>query len=186
MIPANNVKSGWRSGKVKSTAYDYQNAVSRLDQFEKRLRSVMIECLDFREIIQRYDSPNTFFYIDPPYVGREAYYKGGFTEQDHIELAELLQNIKGKALISYYPDPLILSLYKNWNIESAEAVTGSGVCKAENGQKRRKAEELFIMNYGKDHQKLETQVQAQEWDLFSLGAEPKKGEETEPIQLQLF
>jgi site-specific DNA-adenine methylase len=34
-------------------------------------------------IIRVYDSSDTLFYIDPPYIGREKYYAGGFTDQDH-------------------------------------------------------------------------------------------------------
>lgn len=154
IVPANNIKSGWRSGKIKNTAFDYQNAVARLDAFEGRLRNVMIECLDFREIIKRYDSPESYFYIDPPYVGRESYYKGGFSESDHIELAEMLRTIKGKALVSYYPDPLIDSLYSDWRIEKTDALVGAGVCKAERGQKKKKETELFIMNYEEDGTKI--------------------------------
>ncbi|MCK1999907.1 DNA adenine methylase [[Brevibacterium] frigoritolerans] len=154
IVPANNIKSGWRSGKIKNTAFDYQNAVARLDAFEGRLRNVMIECLDFREIIKRYDSPESFFYIDPPYIGRENYYKGGFSESDHIELADMLRNIKGKALVSYYPDPLIDSLYSDWRIEKTDALVGASVCKAERGQKKKKETELFIMNYEEDGTKI--------------------------------
>lgn len=162
------MESGWRSGKVKSTAYDYQNAVSRLKSFEKRIRNVMIECLDLRGIIQRYDSPNTFFYIDPPYVGRERCYKGGFTKQDHIDLAKMLRNIKGKALVSYYPDPLIESLYKGWKIETKEAHCGNGIVKAEKGQTRKKQTELFIMNYGDQTKEVELNKQQ---NLFTFGTE---------------
>ncbi|MGF7535545.1 DNA adenine methylase [Bacillus mexicanus] len=181
IVPANNedFKSGFRAGKIKNTAFDYQNSIVRLKQFEERLRNVLIECLDFREIIKRYDGPNTFFYIDPPYVGRENYYKGGFTEKDHIELAELLRNIKGKALVSYYPDPLIESLYKDWNIKSMNAVVGTGVHKAEKGQSKKRETELFIMNYDSESNKIDNGQEA--LDLLSLGIELK-----EPTQLKLF
>ncbi|MFX3639869.1 MAG: DNA adenine methylase [Candidatus Pristimantibacillus sp.] len=47
IIPANGIKSGWRSGKIKNTAFDYQNAVKKLVAFEERFSHVMIECLDY-------------------------------------------------------------------------------------------------------------------------------------------
>ena len=147
IVPANNQKSGWRGGKVKSTAFDYHNAIARLEYFEQRMRNVMIECLDFREIIKRYDSPDTCFMVDAPYRGREALYKGDFSDQDHIELAEMLHSIKGKALVTYYHDPLIDSLYKDWNMVEVDSVVGTGVHKAENGQKKKREMEVFFMNY---------------------------------------
>lgn len=35
----------------------------------QRLTCVQIEQRDFLEILNRYDSPETFFYLDPPYIG---------------------------------------------------------------------------------------------------------------------
>lgn len=147
LVPANNTKAGFRSGKVKNVAFDYQNSVERLTGFRKRLRNVNIECLDFREIIERYDSPTTFFYIDPPYVGRENLYKGGFCEKDHRDLAEMLQTIQGKALVSYYDDPLVMELYSGWRMEQVNALVGTGVRKASRGQGKGKETECFFMNY---------------------------------------
>lgn len=190
MVPANGkMKSGFRSGKIKSTAFDYQNSVVRLEQFEQRLRNVNIEMLDYKECIQRYDGENTFFFIDPPYVGREKMYKGQFNEQAHRELAELLRNIKGKVLVSYYPDPLIEELYQGWRIATVDALVGSSVVKASEGQNKRKETELFLMNYDENGNKLELepmdslfQFQEQEQvqlDLF-------QSQEQEQMQLQLF
>ena len=42
--------------------------IKLLPQIHKRLIRVSIENDDFRKILWRYDTPNTFFYLDPPYV----------------------------------------------------------------------------------------------------------------------
>ncbi|OZQ97440.1 DNA adenine methylase [Paenibacillus sp. VTT E-133291] len=155
IIPASGIKSGWRSGKVKNTALDYQSAVSKLESFEERFRTVMIECLDYKDIIRRYDGKETFYYIDPPYFGKEHFYKGKM-EQDlenketqksqHVVLAEMLNNIQGKCMVSYYGDPTILELYKDWNCVTFESKVGR-VAKAEYGQTRRDDVEYVFMNY---------------------------------------
>ncbi|MCZ8514781.1 hypothetical protein O9H85_20615 [Paenibacillus filicis] len=36
IIPTNGAPSGFRYGKIKNSAQDFQNAVARLDSFEKR------------------------------------------------------------------------------------------------------------------------------------------------------
>lgn len=184
VVPTNNpdAKSGYRSGKIKSVAFDYQNSVVRLKQFEQRLRNVNIEMLDFKECIRKYDSPDTVFFVDPPYVGREAMYKGGFTEQTHRELAELLRNIKGKALVTYYPNPLIDEIYKGWRRHEKEAYVGT-VSRGE-GHKKKKETELFLMNYDENHNKISFEqhltVQPKvEFDLFNFGKE-------EETQLSFF
>ncbi|MCK1999909.1 DNA adenine methylase [[Brevibacterium] frigoritolerans] len=175
IVPTNNEKmnSGFRAGKIKNTAYDYQNSIVRLNQFEQRLRNVNIEMLDFRECIRRYDGESTLFFIDPPYVGRENCYKGGFTEQDHRELAALLRDIKGKALVSYYPDPLIEEIYQDWRSTTVEALVGSNVTKASKGQKKKIETELFLMNYEKDG----TKIKFEKRNIFL---------KEQQIQLQLF
>jgi DNA adenine methylase len=138
-------QTGWRHSTVsgQSPANGYQTACHLLDGFAERMRGVMIENTDFRTIITKYDDEHTLFYVDPPYVGRERYYAGGFTEQDHRDLAALLQDVRGKVVISYYSDPLIDELYGNWWKEIFEAhkqvVGGEGL--------GRETEELLLMNY---------------------------------------
>lgn len=142
----NNHKSGWRHAKTAhNPARSYRNACRWIGEFAGRMNDVQIECRDFRKVIQTYDSPDTLFYIDPPYVGREFRYKGGFTEQDHRDLAELLTRIQGKALISYYDDPLIDELYDGWHRTHIDTVIYAQVQDA--GTERVKARELLLMNY---------------------------------------
>lgn len=138
----NNHRSGWRHSRERNPATDYRSAVKILESFSTRFRNVMIENLDFRKIIDTYDSPKTLFYIDPPYRGREIRYKGNFTDKDHIDLANMLKNIQGKAIVSYYSDPLINELYSAWNLVTKEAYVG-----AVNKEHRRKETELIFLNF---------------------------------------
>ena len=72
---------------------------------------------DYKEIINRYDDKNVFFYCDPPYYKNEKFYKNHtfLTEQNHIELSEILKKIKGKFLLSYKDDSFIRELYNGYN-----------------------------------------------------------------------
>lgn len=138
-------QTGWRHSTVsgQSPANGYVSACKLIDTFADRMKGVMIERMDFRDLIPKYDDEHTLFYVDPPYVGRERYYAGGFTEDDHRKLAELLRNVKGKVVLSYYADPLIDELYSDWWKESFDAykqvVGGDGL--------GRNAEELLLMNF---------------------------------------
>ena len=63
-------------------------------------RDIIIENLDFREAIKRYDSEKTVFYCDPPYVPTaKEYYGKQFTVDDLRDLASMLTTIKGKFLL---------------------------------------------------------------------------------------
>jgi len=59
-----------------------------------------IENLDFREIIKKYGKETTLFYLDPPYLIGSEKYKYGFTENDFIELKELLDYTKSKYVLN--------------------------------------------------------------------------------------
>ncbi|AGN35081.1 DNA adenine methylase [Bacillus paralicheniformis] len=143
---AENVpQTGWRHSTKsgQNPAGGYISACTTFQSFANRMKGVMIECQDFRTIIEKYDSSETLFYVDPPYVGREQFYAGGFTEQDHRDLARLLIKAKGKVVLSYYDNPLILDLYPNWERETFSAykqVVGRSV-------KGNWTEEMLLFNY---------------------------------------
>ena len=69
----------------------------------KKLEKLSVENMDCRELIKKYDSKDTFFYIDPPYYNMESYYTShDFGHDDHVELIELLKTTKGRWALSYY------------------------------------------------------------------------------------
>ena len=84
-----------------------------IDRVAGRLQGVTLEIEDFETIFQRYDSPTTFFYLDPPYFFTEDYYPGNiFTRKDHARLASILLNAEGLWLLSYNLCPEVLELYQ--------------------------------------------------------------------------
>ncbi|NMG60421.1 DNA adenine methylase [Geitlerinema sp. P-1104] len=120
----------WAHCKLTSRA-GMAGAVSRwlgsvegLSEIVQRLLRVQIENAPALEVIERYDDPQTLFYCDPPYPhdSRSDTNAYGFemTETEHLKLADILHNVKGKVAISSYHGPLMDELYKDWNyIESS-------------------------------------------------------------------
>lgn len=93
-----------RSGKVE-TAQRWLAALDRLPEVHARLQRVQIECVDWRVILSRYDTPETLFYLDPPYVAdtrRDGTYAHEMSLSDHAALVEVLLNIRGSAVLSGY------------------------------------------------------------------------------------
>jgi DNA adenine methylase len=65
-----------------------------------------VENKDFQEVVEKYDSPTTYFYMDPPYWKTENYYSNhDFDVNDHTRLAECIKGIQGKFSLSYYDFP---------------------------------------------------------------------------------
>ncbi len=52
--------------------FDRARLAEHIEALHERLAGVTIECLDYRRLIDLYDSPGTLFYLDPPYFGHEA------------------------------------------------------------------------------------------------------------------
>jgi len=84
--------------------------LSMLDAWRWRLMLVQIDCRDALEVIRYWDSPNTLFYVDPPYVTETRKTSNAYayemSAEQHKELVELLLGIKGKAVVSGYEHPL--------------------------------------------------------------------------------
>lgn len=106
-----SINSGWGFAVARSyrgmaeACSKWLSAVENLPAIHQRIMRVQIENDDFRKIIPRYDTEETFFYIDPPYVPdtrKSGKYKHEMTVEDHRDLVNLLLNVKGKVLLSGY------------------------------------------------------------------------------------
>ena len=93
------------------------NISSPFSDIQERLRKVVIEHLDFEQLIHTYDRPGAFFYCDPPYMGTERYYQHPFAPADHERLARVLHGIKGRYLVSYNDCAEVRSLYRDCTIQ---------------------------------------------------------------------
>ena len=82
----------------------------------ERLDHVILECLDWRDCLSRYDREGTVFYLDPPYYGCENDYGNTWQRDDFYELAEKLKNIKGKFILSINDLPETRQIFKDFEL----------------------------------------------------------------------
>ena len=98
-------------------------SVEALPEIAQRLLRVQIEHDHAENVIRRYDSDETLFYCDPPYPhsarGDSNAYKYEMTDDDHVRLAELLHQVRGKVALSGYHCDLLDELYGNWTCVEA-------------------------------------------------------------------
>lgn len=101
-------------------------AVELLPEVSARLLRVQIENKDAFALIECYDGPDTFFYLDPPYVlstRKAGGYEHELTDESHRRLVKVLQSIKGKALLSGYANPIYAELERaGWQRRDWETV----------------------------------------------------------------
>jgi DNA adenine methylase len=117
-----NCKKTSRAG-MAGVVSRWLGSVEDLPEIAERLLRVQIENRPAIEVITLYDSEDTLFYCDPPYPhetrGDSKAYKYEMTEKDHIELAQVLRSIKGKAAVSGYRCDLLSALYQGWRCVEA-------------------------------------------------------------------
>lgn len=118
------------------------STIKNIDLYKKKLEGVHIFNLDYRKIIKKFDTPSTFFFLDPPYENTDP--KWGYAEDkdtfDFNELKKTLKKIKGKFLMTINDSPAMRELFKDFNVKPFTAFTNSLIL----GKERK---ELFISNY---------------------------------------
>lgn len=115
---------GWHSVVSESkrgmavNVRDWLLGIEMLPWTHQRIREVQIDQADFREIFERYDSPETFFLIDLLHVDQQE-----LTLADCCDLVSLLLKLKGRAILSGYRDEVCCSLEEaGWKRVDIEGV----------------------------------------------------------------
>jgi DNA adenine methylase len=87
----------------------------------KRDNYVQIENRDALELIKKYNRPNVFMYLDPPYVPdsrkRKKIYPYEYNLSDHERLLQAISESKAKILISGYEHELYCGHLQKWNMD---------------------------------------------------------------------
>jgi len=115
-----------RRGRAQTVSH-WLSAVEMLPEVVERLQRVQIENQDFRVLMKRYCTEDSFCYCDPPYIAStrrsKAGYKHEMTVEDHRDLVELLLVLPGKFMLSGYKheiyEPLEEAGWKRLDFETA-------------------------------------------------------------------
>lgn len=111
--------------------------VRNLATVAERMRRVQIESEPMNQLMMRHDAPLTMFYVDPPYVSETRshgtnMYGVEWSDSDHSEFIEIVQNLQGFCVISGYACELYEPLERaGWQREDKVAVNNSGDTRTE-------------------------------------------------------
>lgn len=102
----------------RKSVKSFHSSLEKFGAITQRLQQVQIEHLEGVEVIKKYDTPNTVFFVDPPYEHEGRVRRKGYNhEMDrnaHEKLLDLLLQVKGKVLLCGYPNELYDSRLKGW------------------------------------------------------------------------
>ena len=134
--------AGQSFGTATTTpAFDPLTATHALQAARQRLSGIYIERESWRQCMQRYDRPHTFFYCDPPYWRTEGY-GVPFAWSEYEALRDVMKQAQGAVLISINDHPDIRALFAGQHIQTLDIAYS--VSRHKRGQK---SGELLISNY---------------------------------------
>lgn len=115
--------TGFRANSNRSgttPAHDWVNYASVIEDFHKRLQGVTIESRDALEVMLHHDTPETLHYVDPPYLPltrkRVGAYRHELSDQDHVNLLDFLDTLKGSVVLSGYRNELYDTRLSHWKV----------------------------------------------------------------------
>lgn len=134
------VPTGFRANSNRSgttPAQDWRNYPAALAFAVDRLRGVIIESRDAKEVMTQHDGPETLHYVDPPYLWEtrgegniyDVAYRGYAVElsnDDHRALIEFLKTLQGGVILSGYPHKLYDAVLADWRrVETGALADGA-------------------------------------------------------------
>lgn len=106
---------------ASSAGFNLTRLEPLLAEVHERLAGVVIECLDWQAFIDRYDRPETLFYLDPPYFGSERDYGATLFGRDQFEvMAARLACLKGRFILSINDVPAIREIFAAFDQEEVQ------------------------------------------------------------------
>lgn len=125
---ASKKATGFRANSNRSgttPAHDWANYPNALREVVKRLQGVVIENKDACSVMAQHDSPETLFYVDPPYVAAArdsgSDYLHEMDDTDHEQLAIFLRGLRGMVIVSGYHSALYDTIFQGWQTEERQA-----------------------------------------------------------------
>ena len=119
---------------------------ARIAPIHARLRTVLIENLDWAACLDRYDRPGTVMYLDPPYPDNGCNYVHNMRDWEaHERLAARLQDTACQWILSLYDTPRIRELYADHPIMAVQSASGMKAQKT--GSARVVNREVLITNF---------------------------------------
>jgi DNA adenine methylase len=115
--------TGFRANSNRSgttPAHDWANYPDALVGIVERLKGVVIENRDAKQVMATHDGPETLHYVDPPYVlstrsDTSKDYAVELSDEDHDELLQFLRGLTGTVILSGYAHQLYDDALSDWH-----------------------------------------------------------------------
>lgn len=115
------VGAGFRVQPGHAPSFSLAKIGPLLDAAHSRLDGVVFENLPWQDVLARWDSDKSLFYLDPPYWGGENDYgKGLFGRDEFTEMAEMCRQLKGAFVLSINDVPEIREIFAGFYLQGVQ------------------------------------------------------------------
>lgn len=127
-----------QTGKYKLNArFNKTELIRKIKKIEKYKENIYFYNMDAIEFLkwieENISKQDSFLNLDPPYVNKGSMlYKNSYTKNDHITIAETMNKMKRKWIITYDECELIQNLYQNYKMEKVILGYSAGKTKSGN------------------------------------------------------
>lgn len=91
-----------------------------LGEAHERLDKVVIENLPYDRCMKLYDSADSFFFLDPPYLKTKVNAYAGWTEKDMTAFRHSVESLKGRWVVTVDGSEFNRELFRDCRIEEVE------------------------------------------------------------------
>ena len=138
----------WSRNRTVNNADNWFRRQEGLVAVHERVKNVQLENRDALDIIRQWDTPDTTFYLDPPYIletrGRNRYYAVEPGDDFHRQLVEVLLAVKGAVVLSGYDHDIYKHLAgEGWYTDSYGQTTTMDVNESLRGGVKGRVEVVY-------------------------------------------
>jgi len=134
------VKQNYHIHVVQPPNFNPDKLPESIAETHTRLARVQIECLPYEKILKNFDRPDTLFYLDPPYFGRNLY-RYNLSADDFTKMAERLASLQGKFILSLNDLPEVRKIFHQFKIQAVDLAYSAQPSSG------RRYKELLITNF---------------------------------------
>lgn len=136
-------------GRIKRSSYPTTSRIHKLitnaDMYKEKLSKTTIMNTDFCDAMTKYDSKDTFHYLDPPYWDTHERYG-----QDKVHPSSVVacaSKMKGLVLVSYDNHPQVRKAFKGWKTEKHKTKYEMQSANRDARGEKKDVVEVLMMNY---------------------------------------
>jgi DNA adenine methylase len=111
--------------KGGGSAFNRAGAGELLGNAHERMDKVVVEHLPYDRCLKLYDSKDTFFFADPPYLNCDIHTYKGWKEEDLLQFRKTLDGLQGRWVVTLDDSPFNRDLFKDCKLKAVTSRNGA-------------------------------------------------------------